>query len=90
MTDVQLKQRFARVGGIPRFLFKSAGPPSLVNHIDAAMADIDKQQAFALNDLIKQPRRIDPGYLDSEFNSLWSLYHLVPDIYYTSYSIEIC
>ena len=90
VTPEQLQQRFDRGGGIPRFLFKSAGVLPRAGNIDAAVASIDELQAFALNDLVQNSRRIDAGSVASEFKSLWSLYHLVPDSYYTSYSIELC
>ena len=86
----QLQQRFDRGGGIPRFLFKSSGVLPRAGNIDAAVASIDERLAFALNDLVQNSRRIDAGSVASEFKSLWSLYHLVPDSYYTSYSIELC
>jgi hypothetical protein len=48
VTSEQLQQRFARGGGIPRSLFKSAGESSLFSGIDVALADIEERQAFAL------------------------------------------
>lgn len=38
----------------------------------------------------KNPARIDGRNVGSEFNSLWSPYHLVPDESLTSYTIELC
>jgi hypothetical protein len=43
-----------------------------------------------LDDLVEKPRRIDAGSVAYEFKSLWSLYHLLPDSSYTSYTIELC
>jgi hypothetical protein len=48
------------------------------------------RQAVALKDLLNDATRIDAGSVASQFKSLWSLYHLDPDSYYTSYTIEVC
>lgn len=42
-----------------------------------------------MNDLVVSPRRIDSGSVSSQFQSLWGLYHLVPDESFTSYQIEL-
>lgn len=87
----QMRQRFEQGGGIPRFLFKTGGAlRRAAIATDAAMASLHERQSFALNDLIENPRRIDAGSVASEFNSLWSIYHLVPDEFYTAYTIELC
>ena len=88
VTAEQLQHRFALVGGIPRFLFKIAGVLSAERNIDAAVAVIERNQNAALNDLVENPRRIDAGNV--AFNSLWSLYQLVPEEGYIDYRIELC
>ena len=89
-TAQVLKDRFDQAGGIPRLLFKSISVLPRASVRDSVLDTIAERQAFALNDLAVNPRRIDPGCVASEFKSLWSLYHLVPDSYYTSYTIELC
>ena len=49
-----------------------------------------ERQAKALDDLVDKPKRIDSGSVASDFKSLWSLYHLVPNEGYVSYRIELC
>jgi hypothetical protein len=90
VTSERVQQRFELCGGIPRFLFKSAGVLSTERNVDAAVAAIQERQAQALDDLVNRPRRIDAGSLADDVNSLWSLYHLVPSKNYRSYSIELC
>ena len=85
-----LKDRFDQAGGIPCLLFKSTAVLPRASARDSVLDTIAERQSFALSDLAVNPRRIDPGSVSSEFKSLWSLYHLIPDSYYTSYTIELC
>ena len=87
-----MKEPFDRGGGIPRFLFKQPGIFLLrAGDSDSAVARIEERQTFALNDLVRNPSRIDPGNVASDYKSLWSLYHLKkPDQYHANYSIELC
>ena len=90
ITTQMLEARFEQAGGIPRLLFKETGLLPRASTRDSVLDAISERQAFALNDLAVNPRRIDPGVVSSEFKSLWSLYHLIPDEYYTGYTIELC
>ena len=90
VTAQVLQDRFYQAGGIPRLLFKSTGVLPRASARDSVLDTIAEQQALALNDLAVNPGRIDPGIVSSKFQSLWSLYHLIPDSYYTSYTIEPC
>ena len=87
VSNADFERRFAVFGGIPRYLFKRKSPLTLEDSVLQAVAEC---QTFALNDLAENPARIDGGNLASEFNSLWSLYHLVPDGNLTSYTIQPC
>ena len=87
ITSASLKARFAEIGGIPRFLFRGGHHPGTE---DAALASHAERQTFALNDTADNPMRIDPGMVASQFESLWSLYHLRPIKNYSSYTIELC
>jgi hypothetical protein len=87
VSNADLELRFAAFGGIPRYLFKRKSPLTLEDSVLQAVAE---RQTFALNDLAENPARVDGGNLASEFNSLWSLYHLVPDENLTSYTIQLC
>ena len=89
VTAEQLQYRFDQMGGVPRYLFKSAGLFTRIGIQDAVVSAFVDRQAFALNDAVQNPQRIDAGSVASEFKSLWSLYHLVPDQYYTSYTIQL-
>lgn len=90
VTHEQLCRRFNHGGGIPRFLFKAPGSAPRAEAQDSVLQTIAERQAFALNDLVQNARRIDGGSVASEYKSLWALYHLVPDKYYTSYTVELC
>jgi hypothetical protein len=90
VTSEYLQPRFARGGEIPQFLFNSAGNLSRGISSDAALAAIDDRLAFALDHQVEKPKRIDAGIVATQFKSLWSLYHLLPDSYFTSYTIELC
>jgi len=81
-------RRFSEIGGIPRFLFQRKSP--LTPSVDSVLQSVSECQTAALNDLAKNPARIDSGNVASEFKSLWSLYHLAPDANLTSYTIELC
>lgn len=83
-----LKYRFDQMGGVPRYLFKSPGNLPRIGLQDVAVSAFVERQAFALNDAVQNPLRIDAGSVASQFKSLWSLYHVVPDQYYTSYTIQ--
>ena len=81
-------RRFAEMGGVPRLLFTKKSP--LTPDADSVLQSVSERQTAALNDIAKNPARIDSGSVASEFKSLWSLYHLVPDENLTSYTIELC
>ena len=85
----RLRYRFDQMGGVPRYLFKSPGNLPRIGIQDSAVSAFVERQAFALNDAVQNPLRIDAGSVASEFKSLWSLYHVVPDQYYTSYTIQL-
>ena len=73
VTAQMLKDRFDKAGGVPRLLFKKAGVLPRASARDSVLDTISERQTFALNDLVVNPRRIDPGSVSSEFKSLWSL-----------------
>ena len=77
------------MGGIPRFLFKAPSKLPRAGAVDDAISGFVDRQTFALNDVAQNGTRIDAGSLSSEFTDLWSLYHLVPDEFHTSYSIQL-
>ena len=88
LTKEQVNERYSNVGGVARFLYRSSFAFSEAE--DATLNAIHDHQAFALNDLVVNPRRIDAGSVENEYKSLWSLYHLVPDESHTKYTIELC
>lgn len=90
IAQAVLRSRFARLGGIPRDLFKR------VVGRDQYLAQRLGKQTRALEDASVEPRRIDSGEVSSQFKGLWSLYHLKPCedpttgvVDYLSYTIEL-
>eukprot|EP00978_Attheya_sp_CCMP212_P017657 scaffold47327_cov46-Attheya_sp.AAC.2 len=86
ITPAQFKTRYAKMGGIPRFLFAMAMP--LDN--DTQLQEFIQTQSGALNLLLQAPFVIDAGEVDKQFTSLWSLFYLKPTSCYTNYTIELC
>jgi hypothetical protein len=92
ITQAVVHGRFAKLGGIPRDLFKGV--------IGGRDKHLEKRlgiQTKALEDASKDPRRIDTGEVTSHFKGLWSLYHLQPDkdtttgdVDYLSFTIDLC
>ena len=70
------------------FLFQKKSP--LTPDMDSVLVAFAERQTAALNDLAKNPARIDSGNVASGFKSLWSLYHLAPNRILTACTIELC
>lgn len=89
-TDT-LHTRYAVMGGIARHLIRV-----FPDRNDPALAEIRGDQVAALNIIVANPVIIDAGEVDSQFKSLWSIYHLQPmsnadgETDYYDYTIELC
>uniref|UniRef100_A0A7S3KXL4 Sucrose phosphatase-like domain-containing protein n=1 Tax=Amphora coffeiformis TaxID=265554 RepID=A0A7S3KXL4_9STRA len=86
-----LRTRYEVMGGIPRYLFGTFLPGG----VDEAKNEVEQMQLRALNEAVEHPLQIDGGEVASDFEHLWSLYHIQPVsnagvIDYHRYTIEIC
>eukprot|EP00978_Attheya_sp_CCMP212_P038443 scaffold190657_cov24-Attheya_sp.AAC.1 len=86
ISSAQFKNRYAKMGGIPRFLFARAMPLDKDKTLQAYV----KTQSSALNLLLQAPLVIDAGEVAEQYKSLWSVYYLKPTSDYTDYTIELC
>ena len=92
VTEQLVRSRYNQIGGIARVL----AMPTSAHNYDSALQEVLEKQTKALQDIFKNPIRIDGGEVTAQFKHLWSVYHLqpasprddVPECY--SYTIEPC